>query len=422
MTQLVKPIPRATLQKTFQQELQSDHVAGSVIRDFETLLDFIGPEGGVVSDQYHLLPLRRLPDLNARLIRPLQLDLRRPQQISYPAINGLYLLVRANGLVYIDQTRSKPVMRLDLPALQSWASLNPSEKYFTLLESWLLRGDPKIIGEHSHLGWMTDRIRSWAYLFERIPPEGWPISGNNEAEASLRYTPGLYNLALLELFGLIVIQHLPPEPGGGWRIGRLYRTPLGEAVLYLLVEHFEQEINYLNDPTEEDVNPGCLQSVFQPYVPQWQNNLVFPEVGFQEGLFVFKVSLGRDWRRIAISARSLLDDLSLAILNAFDFDDLDHLYRFSYPNRFGSVMKVNHPDLEEMPWTSKVRVGDISLRPGATMIYLFDFGASWNFEVKLEGIEPVDPQISQAVVLESQGRAPAQYDWVEDEKDEEESW
>jgi len=401
MRQLVKPIPTTTLQKIFKQELRSDDGAGSVIRDFETLLDFIGPDGLVVSGQNHWLPLRRLPDLNARLTRPIQLDLKRPQQISYPSINGFYLLARATGLVYIDQTGSKPTIRLDLPALQSWAGLNPSEKYFTLLESWLVRGDPEILEERSYLGWMTDRIRRWAYLFERTPPEGRPIAGDSEAEASLRYTPGLYNLALLELFGLMVIQHLPPEPGGGWRIGRLYRTPLGEAVLYLLVEHFEHEFDYLSDPSEADVAPGWLQPVFQPYVPQWQNNLVFPEVGFREGLFVFKVSLGRVWRRIAIPAGVLLDDLSLAILNAFDFDDLDHLYRFSYSNRFGSIMKVNHPDLEEIPRTSEVRVGDISLRLGATMLYLFDFGASWEFEVQLERIEPVDPNISQAVVLES---------------------
>jgi hypothetical protein len=325
MRQLVKPILQKTLQQIFKQEIKSDHAPGSVIRDFEVLLDFIGPEGVAVSGQYHLLPLRRLPDLNARLTRPIQLDLKRPQQISYPAINGLYLLTRTSGLVYIDQTSSKPTMRLDLPPLQSWADLNPFEKYFTLLESWLVRGNPEILGERSSLGWMTRRIHSWASLFERTPPEGRPIAGDTQAEASLRYTPGPYNLALLELFGFMVIQHLPPEPRGGWRIARLYRTPLGEAVLYLLVEHYEQEFDYFHDPTEADFIPGRLQPIFQPYVPQWQNNLAFPEIGFREGQFVFKVSLGRAWRRIAIPPAFTLDELRLAILNAFDFADPDHL-------------------------------------------------------------------------------------------------
>lgn len=418
MRQLVKPIPKATLQEIFKEELRSDDSAGSVVRDFEVLLDFISTEGMTVSGQYHLLPLRRLPDLNTRLTRPIQLDLKRPQQISYPSINGLYLLARASGLVYIDQTGSKPTIHLDLPALQSWTGLNPIEKYFTLLESWLIRGNPEILGERSSLGWMTRRIHSWASLFEQIPPEGRPIAGDTQAEASLRYTPGPYNLALLELFGLMVIQHLPPEPGGGWRVGRLYRTPLGEAVLYLLVEHYEQDFDYFRDPTEADFVPGRLQPIFQPYVPQWQNNLAFPEIGFREGQFVFKVSLGRAWRRIAVPAAFTLDELRLAILKAFDFADPEHLYTFKYPNRFGSLMEVHHPESDEGPYTHEVRVGDISLRLEATMIFLFDYIDNWEFEVQLERIEPADPQISQAVVLESQGRAPAQYDWVEDEEDE----
>jgi hypothetical protein len=350
------------------------------------------------------------------LTRPIRLDLKRPQQISYPSINGLYLLARASGLVYIDQTGSKPIMRLDLPALQSWANLNPLEKYFTLLESWLVRGNPEILGERSSLGWMTRRIHSWASLFERTPPEGRPIAGDTKAEATVRYTLGLYNLALLELFGFLVIQQLPPEPGGGWRIGRLYRTPLGEAVLYLLAEHYEQEFDYFRDPTEADFVPGRLQRVFQPYVPQWKNSLAFPEIGFREGQFVFKVSLGRAWRRLAVPATSTLDDLRLAILNAFDFDDPEHLYAFKYPNRFGSVMEVHHPESDESPYTNEVRVGDISLRLEATMLFLFDYIDNWEFEVQLQRIEPADPQINQSVVLESQGRAPAQYDWVEDEE------
>lgn len=58
------------------------------------------------------------------------------------------------------------------------------------------------------------------------------------------------------------------------------------------------------------------------------------------------------------------------------------------------------------------------------MIFLFDYIDNWGFEVQLERIEPVDPQISQAVVLESHGQAPAQYgDWDDEEgEDEEERW
>lgn len=161
-------------------------------------------------------------------------------------------------------------------------------------------------------------------------------------------------------------------------------------------------------------------------MPQWQNNLAFPEIGFREGVFVFKVSLGRAWRRLAIPSRFTLKELRLAILNAFDFADPEHLYTFTYPNRFGSTTKVHHPEMDEGPYAHEVRVGDMSLRLEATMIFLFDYIDNWEFEVQLERIERVNPQLSQVEVLDSQGRAPAQYgDWDEEEEEEydnDESW
>ena len=44
--------------------------------------------------------------------------------------------------------------------------------------------------------------------------------------------------------------------------------------------------------------------------------------------YIFKVSLGRFWRTIAISGEDSLDQLHLAIQEAFNFDN-DHLYAFS---------------------------------------------------------------------------------------------
>jgi hypothetical protein len=36
-------------------------------------------------------------------------------------------------------------MALDSAVLDSWRELNPTERYFTLLETWLLRGRPDIL-------------------------------------------------------------------------------------------------------------------------------------------------------------------------------------------------------------------------------------------------------------------------------------
>jgi hypothetical protein len=304
---------------------------------------------------------------------------------------------------------------VDEAVYQVWESLNPTERYGSLIEAWLLRGKPEIIGEDRRpLFLIPENFRESTYFFAEIPDEGLQIAGNRDVEEWLRYRPGWHNLGLLELFGLITVQHGPPASGKGWQIERIYRTPVGDALLALLYTDFFGDFeNVLELEGEGKVPFGVLQPVLQPYFPQWENSLPVPEWAFREGTHIFKVSLGPIWRRIAIPADQTLDALASAILNAVEFDH-DHLYQFSYQNRFGALESVNHPYLDEGPWTSDVLVGDLPLPVGQTMTYLFDFGDQWEFDVSLEQIDP-EMVIEDSVILEAYGEPPEQYprwdDW-----------
>ena len=167
--------------------------------------------------------------------------------------------------------------------------------------------------------------------------------------------PGWHNLGLLELFGWISVQHGPPEPGEGWRIEHIWRTPVGDALLAALYDGFFGDWEkYIQLDVEGMVPPGVLQPALQPYLPAWRNTLAVPTWSFRDGLHVFKVSLDRWlWRRIAIPADAPVDALASAILDAYEFDH-DHLYEFSYLNRFGVQERVTHPQLDEGPWASEV--------------------------------------------------------------------
>ena len=381
---------------------------GTILCDFEALLDYLR-EGDLSITSTHQLPLRVLSEINAHLTHPLQLGLKRPQQKSYPHIHGLYLLVRASGLTCIGGTSKKPLLLVDEAVFRVWASLNPTERYGILLETWLLRGKPEIIGERiSRLFLIPENFQDWVHFFAQIPEEGLQIADNRDTELRLRYTPGLYNLGLLELFGLISVQHGSPEAGKGWRIERVYHTRLGVALLALLhTEFFGDFDNILELKEEGEVPFGVLQPVLQPYLSEWKNNLSVPKWTFREGTHTFKVSLGRIWRRIAIPAAQTLDALADTILNAVEFDH-DHLYRFSYENRFGALESVHHPYMDEGPWTSEVLVGDVPLRVGQTMVYLFDFGDQWEFDVTLEQVDR-DMVVKEPVIIETHGEPPEQY-------------
>jgi hypothetical protein len=394
---------RALQELTFQESSP-----GTILRDFEALLDFLR-EGELSITGTHQLPLRVLPEINARLTHPLQLGFKRPQQKSYPHIHGLYLLVRASGLTRVGGTSKKPLLHVDKVVYREWASLNLTERYGILLETWLLRGKPEILGENSgRLFLISENFRKWVDFFAQIPDEGLLVAGNRDAEYWLRYTPGWHNLGLLELFGLISVQHGLPEAGKGWRIERVDRTQLGVALMALLYTELFGDFDKILELEEGGEVPfGVLQPLLQPYLSEWKNNLSVPKWTFREGTHIFKVSLGRIWRQIAIPAAQTLDGLANTILNAFEFDH-DHLYRFSYENRFGALESVQHPFMDEGPRTSEVLVGDVPLRVGQTMIYLFDFGDKWEFDVTLEQVDH-DMVVKESIIIETHGEPPEQY-------------
>lgn len=418
--------PQLELTETQKQKLRSTHIdyqqPGSLLRDFATFLAFVDEMAPPVTGM-HVLPLKALEPLNARLTQPLQHGLSRPQQKSFPHINGLFWLARATGLTMVDATGKKPRLILDEATHASWQTLNPTEQYCTLLETWVVRAQSDIIGERDAFGW-NRVIEYWDEFFRRVPENGVTVAGNPDLEQTLSYYPGYHNLALLELFGFVQVQHAAPVTGKGWRIQLVQRAPLGDALL-VPIRRF-----IYGDPNDRDASRtifrqydrasevpiGALQPSLQPYFPAWQKNLVLDNTEFQDGLYIFKVALEKAlWRRIAIPGQAHLEDLSDAILAAYQFDN-DHLHEFLYTNRYGGQDAVRHAYLEEPPFTHEVRIGDLPLRIGMTMTYHFDFGDNWRFAVTLERIDPIALHQQEAHLIEAQGQAPEQYPNNEDEE------
>jgi hypothetical protein len=397
--------------QTLQALEVSEDGPGTVLLDFQMLLSFVQERELPASKTYQLPPRKVLPEINARLAQPIELGLKQPQLKSYPHIHGLYLLLRASGLGCIGGTPYKPLLAIDEAVYDSWSGLNPTERYFTLLETWLLRGYPEIVGERgSRFRFIGDYFRDCAGLIYAAQGDGLPVVDSDRAEWYYRYSPGLYGVALLELFGFLSVNHGEPREGEGWQVEHVSSTPLGIAAFALLIEEMFSDWSKVRET--EDRSPesfGVLQPIFQPHVPAWRTNLSLPVWAFREGIHVFKVSLWHGlWRRIAVPGRLTMDTLATAIINAFEFTH-DHLYRFSYRNSFGVEMYITHPYLEEEPSTSEVLVGQVPLRVGQSMVYLYDFGDQWEFDVTLERVDLAGAGTTDPIILESHGEAPEQY-------------
>jgi hypothetical protein len=422
-----KPELTAKQQQLLREQAITELTPGTLLHDFEAFLTFVAEHPLEATGKKHLLPLSSLDPLNARMARPLTLTLKRAVQKSYPHINGLFLLARAAGLLRVAREDGVARFRLDEAAVDSWRGLNLTERYFTLFEAYLLHALQEMIGERG--GWigtpgmLNECLRMWA----RIGDKGIKIPQGKSIDKVV-FGGWFYHFGLLELFGLIQVKPGKPQPGKGWSVAEIKQTPFGEALMTALMLSWGEQLERmfgddLDGESEEDEDDSprsrvfdAYQKQFQPYFPELQRTFSLQEQrAHQTGVFQFKVSLGKTWRRIAISSEATLDDLSYAILGSVNFDN-DHLHCFEYKNSLGVTRQINHDAMDEPPFSSEVSVGDLPLAPGDQMKYTFDFGDNWQFQILLEEIGPPDKKMKRPRVIESHGKAPKQYrDWNEDD-------
>lgn len=379
---------------------------GTILQDFQTLLNFIGEVGIPVGTKRHFISMKSLAQLNQKLTEPIAIDLQRPQQKSYPTINGLYLLLRATGIGKVLHQGKKARLMLDRAMLANWQQMNLTERYFNLLDAWLIIADEEILGER---GCMTEGARCLQY-WTNILAEGQKFQDYKQQQ-ELVYYPGFHNLALMKLFGLIEATYGKPDKGKGWRVKSVKPTAWGKATIEAAFPGWTNPV-MLWDKESTEVKFGELQSVLKPYFPQWQKKIELPQVKSIAGVYVFKVSWHQIWRRIAISSDMTFWDLSQLILQSVDFDS-DHLDLFIYKNRLGKTSRIVHPYMEESPATDETKIADLPLEVGSTLEYLFDFGDNWEFQLEIESIDPkIRPNYGE--IIASEGKAPQQYpDWEE---------
>ena len=389
---------------------------GTILHDFQALIDFIGPEGVRTAGKYHFLPIDRLFELDERMAKPLRPPLSRPQQKSFPHLHALYLLLRTTELA-VPQGEGKKTGRLvpNPPMLEQWWALNDTEKYFNLLEAGLLWSSLETLGERGP-AWSSGLLLEASYTWQAIPARGLDARPGHDLTDHLTYSvTQSIMLAFLELFGLVEIETGEPAKGKTWPVMAVRRTALGEPLLEGLFAYEREHLFHVaeeeHNDTEEESCLGLWQPLLAEFFPEWRKNLCFPQREFRHGVFYFKASLGGVWRRIAIPAEETLEELAWAIIGAFGFDG-DHLYQFRFREQDGRMTSATRPavDLEEGDYTDERSIGYLPLEEGQEMEFRYDFGANWRFRVKLEKVEPPNPDIEDAIVVESHGEAPEEYE------------
>jgi len=142
---------------------------------------------------------------------------------------------------------------------------------------------------------------------------------------------------------------------------------------------------------------------------------------------VFRVSLGPEtFRDIEIADDVTLYQLAAAIVAAYDFD-FDHAFGF-YSKLTGNFLKSPRQyelfaDMGEadagVEGVERTPATEAFARVGSKMLFLFDYGDEWLFQVKLLKRAPRKSKLRQPRLLLSMGEAPVQYPSYDDEDDEE---
>lgn len=125
--------------------------------------------------------------------------------------------------------------------------------------------------------------------------------------------------------------------------------------------------------------------------------------------YVISVSIGTGcYRHIKISGKATLEELSEAILDAFDFDN-DHLHAFFMSNRAWDDEECYYSPYaeEEFPATDTCRLQFIGLEEGKKFLYIFDFGDDWKFQCKV--LKVLDEDTKAPEIVRTKGEAPQQY-------------
>jgi hypothetical protein len=421
----MRQIQITELQKQFlRDQVISLDQPGTILQDFQRLLDFVGSRAVEAAGKYNLLPIKFIDELDLGLSRPLRLELKRPQIKSHPYIQGLNLLLRATGLSRIEGTGAKARLVLDPAMMLVWERLNPTERYFNLLEAWLRHARSEMIGERSRFS----SPMTWTIIMvcQTLPEKGLRFDLTKPEYFSM---PTLYSqnyqVALMDLFGLVKVEH-SPRPVTPWMPLAVEHCPFGDAALGLLSNtnlYGEIRRDFLGKPSDED-DPeakepdfGAWQPLFQPYFPEWRDNLEFLLQESQEGEFIFRVSLGKVWRRIALSSDQTLEDMVKLILKSVGFGN-DHLYELTYRDPLGVPVSFLDSRCDDGPWANEYEIGDLGLQVGQTIELTYDFGDNWKFKIKLEKIEPVGLKAKKPRILESHGKSPKQYsDWDDDDEE-----
>ncbi len=395
----------------------------SIVKDFDKLIEL------AINKRLELSKNDILTNLSCKLvnnsiIRKIPMLMKRPTIKSYSNVLTLFILYRLSGLSNVEIKGKKRLLSVNFELLEQWKQFTDVDKYFYLLSLFFTNFSYEAIKERDCVLEIDNALSKLAET-----KKVW-IAEDYEKKIFFKMYKYKTVLMAIDMFGLIDINDAPPIAKEGWNIVSIklksFMNDIWNVIRLLIIDcHYPN-----NDDDDEqddffaffDDNIDKLDSLYRfadkitELIPSFTKRLII-SIENTSGNFYFKSKLGKALRTIKIDYRLSLDDLCIAVLNAFDFD-CDHLYDVKFISKFGHPLTFSGAPVisyAESPTTEDVSIGLLPIQINSEMIFTFDYGDNWEFKITLEKIEPIKNEtdkIPDPELINKKGKAPEQYpDW-----------
>lgn len=391
----------------------------NTIDDFRKFCEYIETNKPVLSKKKTQLGKKDLFEINALL--DFRKDVVAPnyQQESYPVIDLMFHLA-VDGKLYRKTAGAKGnIMLSAVPGKAEFDQLNIFEQYAFLFETFWCTFDFLEI-----LRFGGKPINKAVKVFARSAPGERLKKGAFSKQRD--YDPMFsYMSVLIHYFNYFGLCDFIPIVEGNKKLTRyddsieaVIPTEFGINLFKILsgqkIERWNllclNAFGFYEGDVRDDPGFVPLYKMMAPLFPPGAiNNTVSVATAIEKGSYLFKVTVATGvWRKIELSHKHTLLDLHDAIQSAFGFDD-DHLYSFFMDAKRYSRNVFESPNCENGPYVDELSIGELELHEGQRILYLFDYGDSWEFNVVLEKIDSSRKLPRTPKIVEKKGKAPEQY-------------
>lgn len=417
-----------------------------VLDDFDLYLTFLRSHDKVpVTNSNAHLKQADLFRLNAEMHFKTDWVTEKTMQPHYPLLDFFYQVVVVSKLARVHHEQKGVYLQINPERLEKYDLMTHTERYFLLLESvWCRMNWTELTGSRGL--YIAARVLDLLELMAMSEPgEALEVQGRQIIVPGSKQPLHLISRKAYEIFWFIGFYDLVPDTtltkkpdSYAFPYQKIISKELSQHLVPVLLEQrplevwnlpanqetdlFEEMGNLLDmltgKPEIQEPEETAVKKPDEPFIEVFKplfapeeltEDMYSQQEEFKGGRYTIKMSLSKKlYRTIVISASATLEDLHLAIQDTFDFDN-DHLYAFYMDGKEWSDYGIYDRRGERGPFADEARLGELDLYTGRRIVYLFDFGDSWLFEVLVQQVEPNMPEPTAAAVVEEKGDAPEQY-------------